>query len=190
MQKHETIIASEVFFANNFKFIKVAGLQWKLVVWYRGLKPSVLWQPRGVGKSWRWKRDSRGCGYTFTYGWFTEKAMAPHSSVLAWRIPGTGEPGWLPSMWLHRVGHDWSDLAAAAAAWLIHVDIWLKPTQYCKAIILQLKINKFFKGCKNMNSTKHPYILNPNSFYFTHLLYHFLHVCMYTHTHTHTHMHA
>ena len=39
--------------------------------------------------------------------------MAPHSSVLAWRIPGTGEPGGLPSMGLHRVGHDWSDLAAA-----------------------------------------------------------------------------
>ena len=35
-----------------------------------------------------------------------EKAMATHSSVLAWRIPGTGEPGWLPSMWLHRVRHD------------------------------------------------------------------------------------
>ena len=38
-----------------------------------------------------------------------------HSSVLAWRIPGTGEPGGLPSMGSHRVGHDWSDLAAAAA---------------------------------------------------------------------------
>ena len=36
--------------------------------------------------------------------------------VLAWRIPGTGEPGGLPSMGSHRVGHDWSDLAAAAAA--------------------------------------------------------------------------
>ena len=45
-----------------------------------------------------------------------EKEMATHSSVLAWRIPGTGEPGGLPSMWMHRVGHDWSDLAAAAAA--------------------------------------------------------------------------
>ena len=42
--------------------------------------------------------------------------MATHSSVLAWRIPGAGEPGGLPSMGLHRVGHDWSDLAAAAAA--------------------------------------------------------------------------
>ena len=38
--------------------------------------------------------------------------MATHSSVLAWRIPGTGEPGGLPSMGSHRVGHDWSDLAA------------------------------------------------------------------------------
>ena len=41
--------------------------------------------------------------------------MATHSSVLAWRIPGTGEPGGLPSMGSHRVGHKWSDLAAAAA---------------------------------------------------------------------------
>ena len=45
-----------------------------------------------------------------------EKEMATHSSVLAWRIPGTGEPGGLPSMGSYRVGHDWCDLAAAAAA--------------------------------------------------------------------------
>ena len=45
-----------------------------------------------------------------------EKEMATRSSVLAWRIPGTGEPGGLPSLGSHRVGHDWSDLAAAAAA--------------------------------------------------------------------------
>ena len=53
-----------------------------------------------------------------------EKEMAPHSSVLAWRIPGTGEPGGLPSMGSHRVGHDWGDLAAAAAAevkWYVFV---------------------------------------------------------------------
>ena len=42
--------------------------------------------------------------------------MTTHSSVLAWRIPGTGEPAGLPSMGSHRVGHDRSDLAAAAAA--------------------------------------------------------------------------
>ena len=41
--------------------------------------------------------------------------MATHSSVLAWRLPGMGEPGGLPSVGSHRVGHDWSDLAAAAA---------------------------------------------------------------------------
>ena len=42
--------------------------------------------------------------------------MATHSSVLTWRIPGTGEHGGLPTMGSHRVGHDWSDLASAAAA--------------------------------------------------------------------------
>ena len=42
-----------------------------------------------------------------------EKEIATHSSVLAWRIPGTAEPGGLPSMGSHRVGHDCSDLAAA-----------------------------------------------------------------------------
>ena len=44
--------------------------------------------------------------------------MATHSSVLAWRIPGTGEPGELPSMGLHRVGHDWRDLAAKTVYWV------------------------------------------------------------------------
>jgi len=44
-----------------------------------------------------------------------DKEMATHSSILAWRIPGTEEPGGLPSMGSHRVGCDWSDLAAAAA---------------------------------------------------------------------------
>ena len=45
--------------------------------------------------------------FTFTFYFHAlEKEMATHSSVLAWRIPGTGKPGGLPSMWLHRVGHD------------------------------------------------------------------------------------
>ena len=48
-----------------------------------------------------------------------EKEMATHSSVLAWRIPGTGEPGGLLSVGSHRVGHDWSDLAASILAWEI-----------------------------------------------------------------------
>ena len=65
-----------------------------------------------VPKSWAQLSD-----FTFTFPFHAlEKEMATHSSVLAWRIPGTGEPGGLPSMGSHRVGHDWSDLAAAAAA--------------------------------------------------------------------------
>ena len=64
-----------------------------------------------VAKSRTWLSN-----FTFTLHFHAlEKEMATHSSVLAWRIPGTGEPGGLLSMGLHRVGHDWSDLAAAAA---------------------------------------------------------------------------
>ena len=52
--------------------------------------------------------------FIFTFHFHaSEKEMAAHCSVLAWRIPGTGEPGGLPSLGSHRVGHDWSDLAAA-----------------------------------------------------------------------------
>ena len=55
--------------------------------------------------------------FTFAFHFHAlEKEMATHSSVLVWRIPGMAEPGGLLSMGSHRVGHDWSDLAAAAAA--------------------------------------------------------------------------
>ena len=65
----------------------------------------------GVTKSW-----TRLSDFTFTFHFHAlEKEMATHSSVLAWRIPGTEEPGGLPSMGSHRVRHDLSDLAAAAA---------------------------------------------------------------------------
>ena len=50
--------------------------------------------------------------------------MATHTSILAWRIPGIGEPGGRPSMGSHRVGHDWRDLAGAA------VIIWLRCIDY------------------------------------------------------------
>ena len=63
------------------------------------------------------KSRTRLSDFTFTFHFHTlEKEMATHSSVLPWRIPGTGEPGGLPSMGSHRVGHDWRYLAAAAAA--------------------------------------------------------------------------
>ena len=65
----------------------------------------------GVAKSW-----TRLSDFTFTFHFRAlEKEMATHSSVLAWRIPETGEPGGLPSVGSHRVGHDGSDSAAAAA---------------------------------------------------------------------------
>ena len=61
--------------------------------------------------------QTRLSNFTLTFHFHAlEKEMATRSSVLAWRIPGTAEPGGLPSMGSHRVGHDWSDLTAAAAA--------------------------------------------------------------------------
>ena len=66
----------------------------------------------GVAQSW-----TRLSDLTFTSHFHAlAKEMATRSSVLAWRIPRTGGPGGLPSMGLHRVGHDCSDLAAAAAS--------------------------------------------------------------------------
>ena len=63
------------------------------------------------------KSQTRLSDFPFTFHFHAlEKEMATHSSVLAWRIPGNVEPGGLPSMGSHRVGHDWSDLPAAAAA--------------------------------------------------------------------------
>ena len=67
----------------------------------------------GFAKSRTWLSD-----FAFTFHFHAlEKEMATHSSVLAWRIPGMGEPGGLLSLGSHRVGHDWRDLAAAAAGW-------------------------------------------------------------------------
>ena len=76
----------------------------------------------GVAKS-----RTRLSDVTFTFHFHAlEKEMATHSNVLAWRIPGMGEPGGLLSMGSHRVGHDWSDLAVAAAAWWFYLDSILK----------------------------------------------------------------
>ena len=76
---------------------------------------SLVSSGHGVAKSRTQLRD-----FPFTFHFHAlEKEMATHSSVLAWRIPGTREPGGLLSMGSHRVGHDWSDLAAAAACLLI-----------------------------------------------------------------------
>ena len=84
------------------------------------LQCSCLENPRDIGVWWAAvygvaQSRTRLSTFIFTFHFHAlEKAMATHSSVLAWRIPGTGEPGGLLSMGSHRVGHDWSDLAAAA----------------------------------------------------------------------------
>ena len=80
--------------------------------------------------------QTRLSNFTFTFPFHAlEKEMATHSSTLAWRIPGTGEPGGLLSMGSHRVGHDWSNLAAAAAD-----SHWIK--------IWSDVVITFFKSCQ------------------------------------------
>ena len=82
------------------------------------LQYSCLENPMDRGAWWAAvhgvaKSQTRLIDFTFTFHFHAlEKEMATHSSVLAWRIPGTGEPGGLPSLGSHRVGYDWSDLAA------------------------------------------------------------------------------
>ena len=83
------------------------------------------------------KSQTRLSHFTFTFHFQAlEKEMATHSSVLALRIPGTGEPGGLPSMGSYRVGHDWSNLAAAAAA-----GGTLKTNQFTQIKSFQILIN-------------------------------------------------
>jgi len=84
------------------------------------LQYSCLENPMDRGAWWAAvhgvpKSQTHLSNFTFTFHFHAlEMEMATHSSVLAWRIPGTGEPGGLPSMGSNRVGHDWCDLAATA----------------------------------------------------------------------------
>ena len=95
--------------------------------WLENPMDGGAWQAavHGVEKS-----RTRLSDFTFTFHFHAlEKEMATHSSVLAWRIPGIGEPGGLLSMGLHRVGHDWSDVAAMK---LIFTYISLSKEQHRK----------------------------------------------------------
>ena len=89
------------------------------------LQHSCLENPMDRGAWWATihgvsKSRTRLNGFTFTFHFHAlEKEMATHSSVLACRIPGMGEPRGLPSMGSHRVGHDWSDLADLAPSLLL-----------------------------------------------------------------------
>ena len=80
--------------------------------------------------------QTRLSDFTFTFHFHALKEMATHSSVLAWRIPGTGEPGGLPSMGLHRVGHNWRDLAAAAVvSWFAKSGPWISSISIIQKLL-------------------------------------------------------
>ena len=85
--------------------------------------------------------------------------MAIHSSVLAWRIPGTGEPGGLPSMGSHRVGHDWSDLATAAVSnqfmWITLLSFLFSLTSICFLFVLFPLSQIYFNSVSGMFGNSH-----------------------------------
>ena len=98
------------------------------------------------------KSRTRLSDFTFTFHFHAlEKEMATHSSVLAWRIPGMGEPGGLPSMGLHRVRHDSSDSAAAAASLVL--THFLLPMWFCSHCFSHLCVNEtqmYFSNPKSL----------------------------------------
>ena len=115
------------------------------------------WVVYGVAKSQTQLSD-----FSFTFHCQAlEKEMATNSSVLAWRIPGMGEPGELPSIGSHRARHDWSDLAAAAAeedqeTWLDRGNLNLECKRACLLPSVWSKLF-FFKSPPFL----HLYSLNP-----------------------------
>ena len=110
----------------------------------------------GVAEGW-----TRLNNFTFTFHFHAlEKEMAIHSSDLSWRIPGTGEPGGLPSMGWHRVRHDLSDLAAAAVAFL--EPTYMFPCTYFTSTASPGCHHSFtWTTTLGSNSTTHLYTLSP-----------------------------
>ena len=118
--------------SNGWEIIFLCDFIWLSLTWIvregngNPLQYSCLEDPMDGGAWWAAvhgvaKSLTRLSDFPFTFHFHAlEKEMATHSSVLAWRIPGMGEPGGLPSMVSHRVGHNWSDLTTAAAAtWIV-----------------------------------------------------------------------
>ena len=125
----------------------------------------ICWPKRSFGFFHK-RNPNKLFGQPYIY---LEKAMAPHSSTLAWKIPWTGEPLGLPSMGSHRVGHDWRDLAAAAAdfhfipkgnemlrevghtanKWEIHSLNWLPPD-------FKIPVFCIMVGCSNHKKVSTP----------------------------------
>ena len=103
-------------------------------------------EPGGLRSMGSLKSQTRLSDFTFTFHFSAlEKEMATHSHLLAWRIPGTGEPGGLPSMGSHRVGHDWGDFAAAAAAWFY--PFLLEYSYFTKAVLVSAALQRESAGC-------------------------------------------
>ena len=104
----------------------------------------------GVARS-----QTRLSDFTFTFHFHAlEKDMATHSSVLAWGIPGTGEPGGLPSLGSHRVGHDWSNLASTAACYTAQQ---LCIMQRCGLHTVWVVQWTYLKGSKPLLGSPPPY---------------------------------
>ena len=130
------------------------------------------------------KSQTRLSNFTLTFHFYAlEKEMATHSSVLAWRIPGTGEPGGLPSMGSHRVRHDWRDLAAPTAAaaacnqnkykllmifllflWLLYISYSFKHQLYgCLLWLSEQKFpGSFVLLCKNSSQDHKTFLFGHN----------------------------
>ena len=99
----------------NSECLKAVAPHSSTVAW----KIPWMEEPSGL-QSMGLLRVRQDSDFTFTFHFHAlEKEMAAHSSVLAWRIPWTEKPGGLQSMGSHRVGHDWSDLATAAAVFSV-----------------------------------------------------------------------
>ena len=137
-------------FYNNFK--------WNVIykVWRRQWHPSPVLLP-GKSHGWRtWKAAVHGVAegqtrlsdFPFTFYFHAlEKEIATHSSVLAWRIPGTAEPGGLLSMGSHRVRHDWSDLAIYKVIKSLCYSIETNIMLYIYTLINFKKNQKLFDLC-------------------------------------------
>ena len=133
----------------------VPGTDW-------GTQVSVEWTETGKnihGLSMMWNKTKKINTIFPSFRFLLEKAMAPNSSVLAWRIPGTGEPGGLPSMGPYRVGHDWSDLAARTPTegmlcitftgenWLLPL-VRIKSLRTLSRKVLSCQVESLSKGLK------------------------------------------
>ena len=140
------------------------------------LQCSCLENPTDEGAWWASvhgvaKSRTQLSDFTFTFHFHTlEKAMAPHSSILVWRIPGTGKPGGLPSLRSHRVGHDCSDLAVAQNNKQHDCLFSILDSfgSFCKSYLLNLPNSPL----SNCNPHPHPHIPHAQfTFWSYHLLW-------------------